>query len=514
MSEPILIDRDFDDLAGFVGRCAQSDPARLALISDQRRLTYGALDALMDRVAAALQRDGVASGERVAICAGNSAEYAAVYLGAIRAGAVVAPLPASLDVDSTLRMLDDCRARLVFLDSDTSAALAQPAADRGILVVTLDSSAGAGLETWLAPEGAQPAPVEILPDAPCNIIYSSGTTGSPKGVVQSHAMRWTHVRLGRILGGQATMMVSTPLYSTGGSVSLIMTLGSQGTAVLMRKFDAARFLSLAQANRATHATLVPVQYRRILDLPDFDAFDLSSFKGTFSMAAPSSAELKREILARWPGALLELYGMTEGGGATVLVARDFPDKLHTVGRTGPTNEIRIIGEDGSELPIGEVGEVVGRSGTMMSGYHNLPEETAAAEWRDGQGRRFIRSGDIGRLDEEGFLTILGRKKDMIISGGFNIYPSDLEAVLLRHDQVQDAAVIGAPSDRWGETPVAFVVSKPGEKIDVEALLDWANVRLGKTQRISEVKMLPELPYNSVGKVLKRELREHFGLPPL
>ncbi len=506
MNEQDLLDREAGDLPGHISRCAALKPTRMALVSDHGSLTYEQLDAVMDRVAAALERDGVSQGDSIAICAVNSIDIVAVYLGALRAGVVVAPLPISLAADALWRMLDDCGARLVFLDADASTVLGEAPGGASRRIIALDE-----LEAWLAPEGAVPTPVEIAPEHPCNIIYSSGTTGSPKGVVQSHAMRWTHVRLGQILGGPSTMMVSTPLYSTGGSVSLIMTLGSCGTTVIMRRFDPARFLEQAQANRATHATLVPVQYRRILDLPQFDRFDLSSFRATFSIAAPSTVELKSEILARWPGELIEFYAMTEGGGATVLRARQRPDKLHTVGRAGPNTEVRIIGEDGAEVPVGAVGEVVGRSGTMMSAYHNLPAETAAAEWRDREGVRFIRSGDVGSLDEEGFLSILGRKKDMIISGGFNVYPIDLEAVLLRHDQVQDAAVIGAPSERWGETPVAFVVSKPGTKIDVGELLDWANVRLGKAQRISEVRMLPELPYDPVGKVLKRELREHYHL---
>ena len=506
MTEQDLLKREAGDLPGHIRRCAALAPARLALVSEHQSVTYHQLDALTDRVAAALQRDGLSQGDRIAICAANSIDYVAIYLGALRVGVVVAPLPTSLAADGLRRMLDDCGARLVFLDADTELLLNWATGEAHARVIALEQ-----LEAWLEPEGSAPMPVEIGPEDPCNIIYSSGTTGSPKGVVQSHAMRWTHAGMAVLLGGPSTMMISTPLYSTGGSVSLIMTLGSCGTTVIMRRFDPMRFLDLAQANRATHASLVPVQYRRILDLPQFDQFDLSSFKATFSMAAPSSVELKSEILARWPGDLIEFYGMTEGGGATILRARQRPDKLHTVGRTGPGNEIRIVGEDGAEVPVGGVGEVVGRSGTMMSAYHNLPAETAAAEWRDKDGTRFIRSGDIGSVDEEGFLTILGRKKDMIISGGFNVYPIDLEAVLLRHEQVQDAAVIGAPSERWGETPVAFVVSKPGARIDVGELLDWANVQLGKSQRISEVRMLPELPYNPVGKVLKRELREHYHL---
>ena len=190
----------------------------------------------------------------------------------------------------------------------------------------------------------------------------------------------------------------------------------------------------------------------------------------------------------------------------MLVAHQFPQKLHTVGQPMPGHDIRLIDEAGREVERGRIGEVVGRSAAMMTGYHNQPERTCAAEWRDAEGRRFIRTGDIGRFDEDGFLILLDRSKDVIISGGFNIYPSDIEAELQRHEQVAEAAVVGVPSERWGETPVAFVVLREGGKVDGPALMDWVNMRLGKTQRLSALTIVDSLPRSAIGKVLKRELR--------
>jgi acyl-CoA synthetase (AMP-forming)/AMP-acid ligase II len=288
-----------------------------------------------------------------------------------------------------------------------------------------------------------------------------------------------------------------------------MALG--GTAILMQKFDVEKFLALAEKERATHAMLVPTQYRRIMDFSGFDKYDLSSFRVKFSTSAPFSAALKTEILKRWPGGLAEYYGLTEGGGTCVLLAHESPQKLHTVGKPVPGHDIRLIDEDGKEVAEGEVGEVVGPSPGMRTGYHKRPEMTAAAEWFDEKGNRFLRTGDIGRFDEDGFLTLIDRRKDMIISGGFNVYPSDIEAVLVRHEAVAEAAVVAAPSERWGETPVAFVVLKPGRTLAPDELREWANRQLGKTQRIAELRIKPEFPRSPIGKVLKRELREELLL---
>jgi len=193
----------------------------------------------------------------------------------------------------------------------------------------------------------------------------------------------------------------------------------------------------------------------------------------------------------------------------LLAAHEHPDKLHTVGRPAPGSEFRLIDEEGKVVSDGEAGEIVGRSGSMMTGYHNQPDKTAEAEWYDADGVRFIRTGDIGRFDSDGFLILGDRKKDMVISGGFNVYPSDLEEVLRQHAEVAEVAVIGVPSKEWGETPVGFVVPRPGATVTPTELLEWANGRLGKMQRLSAVQFIDTLPRSPIGKVLKRELRDVF-----
>ena len=539
MTDPTArAEAEFLDVPGMLAEAAVAQPLATALVDGERRFTFAEFDAAIDRVAATLQREGLGPGHTVAVVAAANAEYLFVFFGALRAGLAVAPLAPSSTPAQLVDMLADCEAPFVFLDAETAAALREAAPRAGtravqavqaVQAVHLDGSAGApAFEDWLMPRSARPAPVRISPAWPFNVIYSSGTTGTPKGIVQSHAMRWSHVRRGVATGygpGSVTLL-ATPLYSNTTLVALIPSLAWGGAVVLMKKFDAAGYLTLAERHRATHTMLVPVQYRRLLAHPDFDGADLSSFVAKFCTSAPFHAELKAEVLRRWPGGLTEYYGMTEGGGTCILHCHEHPDKLHTVGPPSEGHDMRLIDEAGRELPrervaAGESGEVVGHSPGMMSGYHRQPAKTAEAEWFDAEGRRFIRTGDIGRFDADGFLILTDRAKDMIISGGFNIYPSDLEAVLRRHPAVADVAVFGVPSEQWGETPVACVVLRDGAPgitpnptpaIRNDELREWANAQVGKTQRLSAVRLLTELPRSAIGKVLKRELRAGWGLP--
>ena len=511
MPRTITADTPFTVITDLVREHAAERPLQPAVSDGNQTLGFAALDALMDRVAAALQRDGLRPGDTIAICAASSVRYAALYLGALRAGVVVAPLAPSVTPESFAAMLRDAGAARLFVDR-SAADLIPEALPASQVIWLCDKLRGTPFAAWLAPEGAQPAPVAVQPEWPFNIIYSSGTTGTPKGIVQSHGMRWTHVRRGLTYGygPETRTLLSTPLYSNTTLVVFFPTIAFGGCVHLMAKFDAARYAAIAAEQRITHTMLVPVQYQRLMALPDFDRFDLSAFQMKFCTSAPFHAALKADLLQRWPGGLVEFYGMTEGGGTCILNAHEHPDKLHTVGQPATGHDIRLIDEEGQELPAGEAGEVVGHSPGMMTGYHGQPEKTREAEWFDPSGKRFIRTGDVGRFDAEGFLVLMDRRKDMIISGGFNVYPSDLEALLRQHPAVADVAVVGMPSVQWGETPVAFVVFQPGATASEAELMAWHNERSGKTQRLSALHGVSELPRSAIGKILKRELRDQFN----
>jgi len=505
-------------IADLLREHARARPGSAALVAGDTTLSYAELDALADRIAASLQRDGIGPGEAIAICAPASIRYVALFLGALRAGVAVAPLSPSVTPDTLASMRADAQARRLFADAGARAALAERggAAD---LIGLDDAAPGSAFDDWLLPPGTRPTAVDVPAQAPFNIIYSSGTTGIPKGIVQSHAMRWAHVARSANYGygPHSVTLLATPLYSNTTLVVLFPTLASGGAVVLCPKFDAAHYLALAERHRMTHTMLVPVQYQRIMALPQFDTYELSATRFKFCTSAPFHAALKAEVLRRWPGGLVEFYGLTEGGGTCILAAHERPDKLHTVGCPAPGHDIRLVDDADRELPHGAIGEVVGHSAGMMTGYHRQPDKSREAEWFDAQGKRFIRTGDIGRFDADGFLTLLDRKKDMVISGGFNIYPSDLEAVLRQHPGVADAAVVGVPSRQWGETPIAFVVARPGNDATEMQLLRWVNGRVGKTQRLAGLRLVEELPRSAIGKVLKRELRARHvasGLEPV
>jgi acyl-CoA synthetase (AMP-forming)/AMP-acid ligase II len=504
------LEKTFGDFGALIGAWAAAKPSEPALSDSIRALNWDKLGALTARIAAQLQRDGLAHGQAVAILGTTNVDYALVYLAAVRAGGCAAPLTTSATSAQLIAMLRDSDAMHLFVDAAKLADLAGH--DLGdVKIVMLGDATGGypGINEWMAEDGAYYRATPPAPTDPFNIIYSSGTTGTPKGIVHSHAMRWHQMNGGftSIYSRSSRSLLSTPLYSNTTLAVFLPTMCHGGFARVMEKFDAAAYLEHAQADSSTHSMLVPVQYQRLMTLDRFDSYDLSSFIVKFCTSAPFSAELKADVVKRWPGGLIEIYGMTEGGVVCMLQAHNYPDKLHTVGQPVTGHDLIVLDDDDNRLPPGSKGVLTGRSPTMMSGYKNQPDKTREMEWRDENGEIWLKTGDIGIVDEDGFVSIVGRSKDMIISGGFNIYPKDLEELLEQQAEVAEAAVVGIASERWGETPVGFVRLVEGSTATTDDLMERVNAQLGKTQRLSALHPIDEMPRSHIGKLLKTDLRD-------
>ena len=499
-----LLAEPFGSFPAILGHWALVQGDKPALMDDNVTLSWAELADRVERIAARMVQTGLERGQSVAILGTSTVNYALVFLAAVRAGGVAAPLTTSASAEQLAGMAEDSGARHVFIDAAKAAELGAG------FMPDLTHVALEDIDAWMAPAGTRAPAFTPEPKDQFNIIYSSGTTGIPKGIVHSHLMRWRQfgaTALSYLAAGlPVRSLASTPLYSNTTMVAFLPPLLAGGTVRVMGKFDCARWLGHAQDDRATITMLVPVQYQRLMDFAGFDDFDLSAMALKYCTSAPFSAELKREVLRRMPGGLIEIYSMTEGGVVCLLACHEFPDKLHTVGRPAPGSEMMVLDDADNPVPPGTPGNLIGRSLTMMSGYKNRPDKTSEAQWIDPDGGVWMRMGDIGRVDADGFVELVGRAKDMIISGGFNIYPSDLEAELSREDDVAEAAVVGIASRQWGETPAGFVVLKPGARDCVEILAS-VNARLGKTQRLSALHVIDEMPRSHIGKLLKTELRE-------
>ncbi len=505
--------------ASFPGFIEQLDahianqPSAIALVDGDQTITWGQFGARVRAVAARLHAAGLGRGDRVAVMAHSCPAYLELFVGTLRLGGCIVPLPMMASADAVAGMLKDSGARVVLASKAAFELLGDgflnlPSIPAGnLLSLDFQADGWRDYQDWLAQAPDQPPALQPHPGDGFNLIYSSGTTGTPKGILQDHAMRSFQIdRLGKFgFSPSSRTLVATPLYSNTTLVSVIPTLAKGGRLVLMRKFTPGQLCHLVAREQVTHVMLVPVQYERLLACDSLNRTDLSSLQVKFCTSAILRPEVIKAAVKRIPGKLILLYGMTEGGLSTTLDADAHPDKHHTVGLPAADADLRILDDQDRDLPPGQVGEIVGRSPAMMQGYWRRGDLTRDLLWVDEQGRQFIRTGDLGCLDDDGFLLLKGRKKDMVISGGFNIYAADLEQALCGHAAVQEAAVIAIPSETWGETPLGLVVVKPGCQVDPEEIRRAANAKLGKLQRLSAVEIRPFLPRSSIGKVLKRTL---------
>jgi long-chain acyl-CoA synthetase len=517
----MTLDRQPELLAGdVIARNAALHRDRIAVVCEGQRLSWWQLDERTAQVASALAGLGLGCGAKVAQLMGNSLETFVTFWGVVRAGCCAVPLNAMLDEESLTRLLNDSDATVVFADADTRVQL-DDVRDR---LTRLDGSCmylfGEAADGWRSAEalidGAPtdaPA-VRIAPEDSMTIMYSSGTTGVPKGIEHSHRARTIMYSLGFSIGlatdRSSVAVLATPAYASGTWICMFPVMYRGGQVVITRKWDPATFLAAVEAEGGTHAFLVPTQYIALLSSAALGRYDSSTLKVLVSAGQSIDASTRAGLHEAFQHAgIHEVYGMTEGFATLRTPADDRAGKGDSVGLPLSLEDIRIVGEDDVELPLGETGEICVHGVGVMKGYYKNPALTEEATWTAPSGIGYLRSGDMGRQDEEGFLYVSGRKKDMIKSGGINIFAADIEAVFMEHPAVRECAAIARRDEKWGETPVLAVIAAHGAQLDPEELRTWGNERLAKYQRVSEIVPRDDFPRATYGKVSKAQLREEL-----
>jgi long-chain acyl-CoA synthetase len=499
---------------------AENAPDRVAIIDGDTSISYGELNAKVNRLANGLLALGLQPGDRAVWCGPNSVQVLTFLHAARKIGLVAVPLAYRFTAAEMQYVIDNSDAVLVVVDAEQADRVAAvrdqlPKARR---VVVFGGPAFEGALTWDdvvsgadadGRAGDAEPPIGGDPTAGATMIYTSGTTGKPKGALRTSTDPGLVIALLqelRLRPGEEVHITSGPLYHSGPLAWAVLTHTLGGSIVLLRHFDAERWIDLVREHRVTNTFSAPTQLKRIVSLPDevLARADLSSMRSLVANAAPVPYALKQEVIAKLgDGFLFEVYGSTELGVDTILPPEDQLRKPGSCGRPYGTVQVKIVGPDGRELPHGEPGELFIRSTLALDGYHRTAEPISDLDgWKS--------VGDIAYVDDEGYVYICDRKNDMIISGGMNIYPAEIEAVLHAHPDVMDAAVFGVPSDEWGESVHAVIQPKAGHTVDLDALEAHAVEHLAGYKRPRSWEVRDELPRTESGKLLKRLLRdEHW-----
>jgi acyl-CoA synthetase (AMP-forming)/AMP-acid ligase II len=479
--------------------------------------SYAELEADANRLARALLELGARSGDRIAWCGPNSLQVITTLHASRKVGLTSVPVSYRFNASEMQYVIDNADATVVVVDAEQAPMVAsvrdQLPKVRNVLVFGGPAPDPASVH-WndvVAPQA--PTPPEVTEAgggaAGSTMIYTSGTTGKPKGAMRTGTDAAAIAALMQnvhLLDGPSVHLTTGPLYHSGPLSFALFAHALGGTIVVLRKFDPSAWLRLVKEHRVTDTFSAPTQLKRIVTLPpgELARADLSSMRTLIANAAPVPYSLKRELIEKLgDGFLYEVYGSTELGVVTVLPPEDQLRKPGSCGKTYGPIDVRIVCDDGADAATGEAGELFIRTSLEMDGYHHTDEQLSqhGAEWKS--------VGDVAYLDDEGYLYICDRKKDMIISGGVNIYPAEIEAVIHEHPAILDVAVFGIPDDEWGERVHAIVQPRPGATVDLDDLRAFVDARVGGYKRPREYEVRDELPRTESGKLLKRVLRDEF-----
>jgi acyl-CoA synthetase (AMP-forming)/AMP-acid ligase II len=502
-------------IADLIRRSVSSFPDSPAVVGEGRSSTYAELGTRSDALATGLLAAGLREGDRVAYLARNATEYWELFFATAKAGLVVVPLNFRLSRDEIAWILADAEPAAILVEDHLAALL--PADFAGLRLVFAQGHApevpaGAhGFEDWLAGQPATDPHADVTGAGLCSLMYSSGTTGRPKGVTTTvEAFLWAVEAFGAEFGVSpaAVSLVPTPYYHIAAGGWSLIALAAGGRIVQFTEVSPESLLRLLLEHRATHVIMVPTVIQLFVTSPAAAGADYSSVQYVVYGASPISETVMVRAQEVFGADLVQSYGLTETiGVTTILRAEDHRvgpgNKLASAGRAIPGIEVAVFDpETGKPCDIGQVGEVVTRGPSVTHAYWRRPDDTAAAFWPGG----WFRTGDAGYLDADGYLFLKDRIKDLLMSGGENIYPAEVENALMAHPDVLEVAVIGVPSPKWGETPLAVVVAKPGRSIDGDDLIAFAREHLAHYKCPTSVEVVEALPRNPSGKVLKRQLR--------
>lgn len=491
-------------------RRALVTPDRIGLVCEDVRLTFAEMNERANRLANAMTALGVGRGDRVGLLALNVVEYYDMMFGLGKIGAILVPINYRLAGPEMEFNLSDCEAKVFvfgaeYIEIVDSFRNSIPVKDF-VAIADNPPEWAVSYDSIIGPASTEEPELAGEDDDTLTILYTSGTTGRPKGAELTHAYYfWSNVNLLATVGETGnSFLVALPLFHIGALAGPPLCVHIGAKSVLLRTFEPQRFLELLQEENINAFGSVPALLMFLKFVPDFEKYDWSSVKVILVYAAPVPVNLLNEYEEAGIE-VRQLYGMTEANTGTVLDADHAHSKAGSCGRAFIHTEIRIVDMEGNDVGPEVTGELLMRGPNMMKGYWNRPEETAKT-FEGG----WLHTGDIARVDSEGFYYIMDRKKDMIISGGENIYPAEIEDALLAHPAINDVGVIGYPHEKWGEAVRAVVVLKEGEELTEEGLIEWSKDKIGRYKIPKSVIFTDQIPRTPTGKILKRVLRDQFN----